>query len=165
MIGGKTIRRLFVAACLVFLQVPQANAIVTTPELFNAPVPEKWRTPFVQFLSGLGIADAASTVDASWATPYQDRRGGGPERMIFRALHKDTCTPDRDECLTIIAHIEEDELVSDAMFTAGGKINYGDVIREFLGARSVPVFFWSQHKVVRVMFTAKGLFVATEQPK
>jgi hypothetical protein len=158
MIGGETIRRLLIAACLVFLQAPQANAIMSVPVPFDAPVPEKWRASFAQFLRDLGISEAASTVDASKAAALVDL-SGGPERMIFRVLHKETCTPDRDECLTIIAHIEKDALVSDAMFPAGGKINSGDVIREFLGARSVPVFLYSQHKIVTIRLTARGLFV------
>src|SRR5476649_468828 len=45
MFGGRTIRQLLVAVCLVFLQVPQAKAIMSAPEPFDPPVPEKWRAP------------------------------------------------------------------------------------------------------------------------
>jgi hypothetical protein len=159
-IGSKTICRLLVAGCLVFLQVTQANAIMSVPEPLDTPVPEKWRAPLARFLSDLDVTDAASTVEASKATPYQDP-GGGPERMIFRVLHKRLCSPDQDECLRIIAHTEKDELVSDAMFYAGGKINHGDVILQTMGMRSVPTFFHSRHQVVGVIVTVKGLLVSS----
>ena len=64
-----------------------------------------------------------------------------------------------DECLTIIAHSENDELVADAMFYAGGKINYGDVVRRVLGRMSAPVLFYSRYQTVSVMVTAKGFLV------
>lgn len=88
--------------------------------------------------------------------------------MIFRVLREETCTSDRDECLTIIAHIKKGELVSDAMFSAGGKINSGDLTGEFLGAESLPTFLYSQHKIVTIRSTAKGIFVGqspAENPK
>ena len=164
MIGSKALRRLAVASFLMFLQVTEVPAQMMEPEPFDTPVPEKWRAPFARFLSDVGVADAASTVEASKATPYQDP-AGGPERMIFRVLRKETCSPDQDECLTIIAHAEKGGLVSDAMFYAGGKVNYGDVIREFLGARSVPIFFHSRRQVVGVIITARGLLVSSSPAK
>jgi hypothetical protein len=163
----KTIRRLLVASFLVFLQITEVPAQMMAPAPFETPVPEKWRAPFVRFLSDMGVTDVASTVEASKATPYLDL-SGGPERMIFRVLHAKTCTLDQDECLTIIAHLEKDELVSDAMFYAGGKINSADVILESLGKRSVPTFFHSRRQVVGVVITAKGLLVGsspTEESK
>ena len=166
-IGGKTLRRLAVASFLLFLQVTEVSALVATAAPFDTPVPEGWRAPLARFLSDLGLSDTASTVEASKAVRYQTRTGG-PEMMIFRVLHKETCKPDQDECLTLIAHLEKDELVSDAMFYAGDKINYGDVLREFLGAQSVTIFFWGRHQVVGVRVTAKGLLVSsspTEQSK
>jgi hypothetical protein len=67
-----------------------------------------------------------------------------------------------------LAHIAKDELVSDAMFYAGGKINSGDVILQTMGMRSVPTFFHSRHQVVGVIVTVKGLLVSSspaEEPK
>jgi len=145
---------------LVFLQVTKVAAQMMAPEPFEMPVPEKWRAPLARFLSDLDVTDAASTVEASKATPHLDPTSV-LERMIFRVMHKKTCSPDQDVCLTIIAHIEKDELVSDAMFYAGGKINRGDVILQTMGMRSVPTFFYSRHQTVGVIITVKGLLVSS----
>ena len=154
----KAIRRLLVASFLAFLQVTEVPAQMMAPAPFETPVPEKWRAPLARFLSDLDVTDAALTVEASKAAPYLNPPGD-LERMIFRVVHKQTCSPDQDECLTIIAHIEKDELVSEAMFFAGGKINYGDVILQTMGMRLVPTFFHSRHQVVSVILTVKGFLV------
>lgn len=161
MIGGRLMRQLLVATFLVSLQATQAGAIMMAPEPFDALVPERWRAPFARFLSDLHVSDPASTVEASKVAPFHDQVNG-PEMMIFRVVHRETCRDDQDECLTIIAHIEKDDLVPDAMFSAGGKINYGDVIREVLGRSSVPIHFWSRRTIVSVRITARGLVVSSE---
>jgi hypothetical protein len=160
MIGSRRARQLLVAAFLICLLATRADAIMSAPEPIDTPVPERWRAPFSRFLGDLGFSSPASTVEASKAVLYFNPLGD-PEMMIFRVLHNDACTPDQDECLTIIAHIEKDELVSDAMFSAGGKINYGDVIERILGRPSVPLFFWSRHKIVSVRLTPRGLVISS----
>jgi hypothetical protein len=168
MIGGRMIRQLFVAAFLISLLPTRADAIMSAPMPLDTPVPERWRAPLARLLGDLEVSDPASTVEASKAGPFHDSVNA-PEMMIFRIVHTQTCTPDQDECLTIIAHIEKEELVPDAMFSAGGKTNGGDVMTRFAGRISVPLFFYSRDKIVVVRITAKGLLVnsgpAVELPK
>ena len=66
----KTIRRLLAASFVVFLQVTEVPAQMMAPAPFETPVPEKWRAPLARFLSDMDVTDAASTVEASKATPY-----------------------------------------------------------------------------------------------
>ncbi|WP_050425216.1 hypothetical protein [Bradyrhizobium tropiciagri] len=142
----------------MFLQVTDASAMMATPQPFDTPVPEAWLAPLTRFLTGLNVADAVATAELSRAVALQNQ-AGGPEMMIIRVRHKEACTVDEDECLTIIAHIENNELVSDAMFFAGDKISYGDHKPQLPGVRSLPIFFYSRHQVVAVVVTAKGLVI------
>ncbi|NEV00352.1 hypothetical protein [Bradyrhizobium uaiense] len=159
MIGGKTIRSLLAASLLMFLQATDAIAIMATPQLFDAPVPEAWRAPLTRFLSGLHVSDTMSTAEASRATVFRNLAGGS-EMMIIRVRHKEACTVDEDECLTVIGHIENNELISDAMFYTGDKISYGDSKPRVPGAQSFPIFFYGKQRAVGVIVTAKGLVVS-----
>ncbi|WP_338829990.1 hypothetical protein [Bradyrhizobium sp. 27S5] len=167
MIRSKAIRRLLAASLLMFLQVTDAPAQMARPEPFDTSVSEAWRAPLTRFLSGLNVSNAVATVEASRAVVFQNP-AGGPERMIIRVRHKEACTVDEDECLTVIAHIENNELVSDAMFYAGDKISYGDFKPRVPGVQSLPIFFYGRQQVVAVIVTAKGLVVSShsaEAPK
>lgn len=130
------------------------------PEPFEAAVPEAWRGPFARFLLDLGMSDAAATVEASRAVVLQNL-AGGPEKMIIRVRHREACTVDEDECLTIIAHIENNELVSDAMFYAGDKISYGDHKPKVPGVRSWPLFFYARQQIVGMIVTTKGIVITS----
>jgi len=159
-ISSRTIRRLLVALLLIFLQANDALAIMAAPQSFDEPVPEAWRAAFTRFLSDLNVNNALAAAETSRAVAFRNL-AGGPEMLVIRVRHKEACTVDEDECLTIIAHIDNNELVSDAMFYAGDKISYGDHHPKVPGVRSWPLFFYARRQIVGVIVTTKGIVVTS----
>jgi len=159
--------RLALASFLIVFPALNATALVAEPQPLNTPVPEQWRAPLTKFLNELGAKDISSTIDASKARPYPQNFGeGGPSRIVFRIVHPTSCSSERNECLTIIGHIDDGILISDALFFAGDMIGVGDMSPRILGAQlSKPVWFISKSSVVNAIKTQKGLMITAEPLK
>jgi hypothetical protein len=156
--------RLLLTTLFMILQAPQAGAQIGAPELIDVPVPAKWRAPFTQFLKEFGIVDAEATVDASRVGLHDEPMVGRPESIVFRVIHPWACASDRDKCLTIVGHIEQDKLVADLMFSAGDRITRGDTFPHVLGINGMPpIYFLSRDATVVVINTAMG-FVIFQEP-
>jgi hypothetical protein len=161
MIGARNAVRSLIASFLMILSVVHASAIVPEPKILDTPVPTELRAPFARFLSELGVIDIDNTIRASKGFEWRD--DGSPVRFVFRVIHPYACTPDQDECMTIIGHIENGTLISEAIFYAGNRINRADVAPQILGARfSLPWGFHSKTSIVAVVETVKGLMIASQ---
>jgi hypothetical protein len=164
MTGAKTIARLLIAGFLLFSLATHAGALVATPVPFDTPVSEKLRAPFARFLSELGVTDVENTILASKG---QEHRGLGnePTLVIFRIIHPQSCTPDQEECMTVIGRIVDGIFSAEAIFYAGNTWNVGDVSPRILGVKSSkPISFFSKTSVVSVVNTAKGMMVIAQKP-
>jgi hypothetical protein len=158
--------RLALAVLLVLVPFKSSQAIEQVPQAMERPVPPEWRAPFARFLQELGATNVEVMLNGT-KVGYLFNIGlsstvfgiTGPELMALRVETAETCSKDYDLCLTIIAQMANGEVVAQAMFPAGNRVNSADVITNFFGTRSFPVRFYSKETITTVTQTAKGVFV------
>jgi hypothetical protein len=155
---------LLIALFLIAEPTRHAAAMMEQPRPIETPIPQKFRAPVARFLSDFGINDVDATMSSSAGFEWQDS-DRAPDRIVFRVVHPSACSMDQDECVTVIAHADNGALVPEAMFTAGRKINRGDVAGSGFAVRnSFPWYFYSKTSVIRIIETVKGGFIVSGSP-
>jgi hypothetical protein len=152
LLNRKCISALIILGQLV-VSITAALAQIAEPEPIDGLVPNEWRAPYTQFLSGLGIKD----VEKILANTKFGIFGGvhRPNSVLFRI--EDNCSD--DICLTIIGHLGGERLIADALFMAGGRVSGSDYGVTFLGLRAFPRSFWSSKGSVTLFETSEGWIV------
>jgi hypothetical protein len=137
------------------VSITAALAQIAEPERIDRLVPNEWRAPYTQFLSGLGIKD----VEKILANTKFGMIGGvhRPKSVLFRIEDKAACRD--DICLTIIGHLGGERFIADALFTAGGRVSGSDYMETLLGLRAFPRVFWSSRNSVTLFETSEGWIV------
>jgi hypothetical protein len=129
-----------------------ASAQEFSLEPLRQPMPEKWREPYIEFLTATGIVDIAKTVSETKFGTI-----GRSDSAIFRIEDGTSCIDDL--CLTVIGHFASEKFVSDAMFFAGPTILGHDVVPSLLGFQQAPYEFRSEHGNVYLLEMKQGWVV------
>ena len=143
---------------LIVTPINPAHAIEGAPQTISEPIPSELRAPFARYLRELGATDTDTEKMLVGTSGGFFPDIDGTLRM-FRVETSGTCTKDNDQCLTIIGKIDNGELIAQATFLAGNRMNAADVLTNFFGTRSPAVRFYSKEIIMSVTRTAKGLLV------
>jgi hypothetical protein len=119
LLNRKCISALIILGQLV-VSITAALAQIAEPEPIDGLVPNEWRAPYTQFLSGLGIKD----VEKILANTKFGIFGGvhRPNSVLFRI--EDNCSD--DICLTIIGHLGGDRHSINSVTQQGRVLRAGN---------------------------------------
>ena len=151
---------LLAIALFVLVPVHGAQAIMARPEPIDGPVPENWKAPLGELLQKLGFPDVQGAVNGTrMANPplWKDTKFDESAGLLLQVQTPDTCSRNKDQCLTIIARLSGSTLVADLLFYAGIQANIFDVFRLLPNGRSTTtMFFHSQNIVMGLQWTPIG---------
>lgn len=113
------LRTLMIALMLLF--AASASAQQAEPEEFGAaPLADNLRKPVEAFLLATGWRNAGTLIEAAKSWRVLENV------VLVRIAHETTCDTDKDICLTIIGSLRNGGFVSEAVFFAGGKVQFAD---------------------------------------
>lgn len=158
----RKLAQIFVTLLLVSFATP-ATAQQLPPEEFGvSPLADNLRKPVEAFLFATGWRNADKLIDAARSWQVLD------QVVLIRIVHETTCDKDKDLCLTIIGSLRNGGFVSEAVFFAGGKVQFSDSADRLLSEDGPALFrisFFGKRQGVKVFPAPTGWIIVPALPE